>query len=406
MAPSIVPVDETLQLLRDTLTVVNEAATPELALQLVVQRICEHTGWPLADVFLLESDGLLHAADAWYAADPVRHHWFRQLTEARSFAPGEGLCGEVLATGTALYVENVDEDPRHVRGWHEPSVRLHSYVGIPIMVGLDARGVMEFFTLADTAVDNTAVDDTLLPVLTDIGMHVGRTIERAVFVAEIQRLDQAQSRFVARAAHDLRTPVAALSIAAETFAERGNELSAEQHAVLVSSLVNGTERLKGLLAGLLKLTQMEQATPVVAVPVDLAAVVTRVVGALPPPDGASLTHRVPAGLIALAHGRSLEQVLANLINNAYRHGGSNVDIEAREHGQRVRLVVSDDGPGVDPDLEAMLFEPFAAKARRHRDDCGLGLAISQRLAECMGASLTYARPPETGTQFILELRTA
>lgn len=100
----------------------------------------------------------------------------------------------------------------------------------------------------------------------------------------------------------------------------------------------------------------------------------------------------------------LEQILVNLIQNAREALAGRPDAELRiglAVGETVRLTVSDNGPGLSPQIAATLFTPFATSKP---DGLGLGLVISQEIARDFGGSLTADPPvPGQGAQFHLDL---
>jgi signal transduction histidine kinase len=110
----------------------------------------------------------------------------------------------------------------------------------------------------------------------------------------------------------------------------------------------------------------------------------------------------------------LQQVLANLISNAIRHSpaGSQVSVEAQTLEQHVRLVVNDQGPGIDPADLPYFFEPFwksdRARVRDHtayRDGSGsgLGLSIVRQLVELHGGQVAASLPQEGGLRVTITL---
>jgi CheY-like chemotaxis protein len=109
----------------------------------------------------------------------------------------------------------------------------------------------------------------------------------------------------------------------------------------------------------------------------------------------------------LADHQRLKQVLLNLLSNAIkynRHGGS-VAVTCAHAGGRVTLAVDDTGPGIPPDRLERLFEPFDRLGAEHSgiEGTGLGLALSRRLVEVMGGSLTAENHELGGARFVVEL---
>src|SRR5205807_7228212 len=125
------------------------------------------------------------------------------------------------------------------------------------------------------------------------------------------------------------------------------------------------------------------------------------------PGGPSVRVAVGSELQVLADSVRLDQVLTNLLANAFRHGGPNVAIEASRADGVVRLVVADDGPGIPEDLQPHLFEPFSrAIDAQAKEGSGLGLAIVRSLVEAFGGRITYERGKNGGSRFIVELQAA
>jgi signal transduction histidine kinase len=126
---------------------------------------------------------------------------------------------------------------------------------------------------------------------------------------------------------------------------------------------------------------------------------------VPPPEGHTVRVAVGQDISVLADSNRLDQVLTNLLSNAFRHGGPNVAIEAQHVNGVVQLVVADDGPGIPDDLRPHLFEPFArALDAQARQGSGLGLAIARTLVEAFGGSLSYEQADGSGARFVVQLQ--
>ncbi|WP_374412023.1 sensor histidine kinase [Novosphingobium colocasiae] len=108
---------------------------------------------------------------------------------------------------------------------------------------------------------------------------------------------------------------------------------------------------------------------------------------------------------AIAEFRRVLQILLNLITNAIKYApqGSHVWLTAGRHGDGVRAVVTDAGPGITPADQAKVFEKFERLGRSGDGGSGLGLFISRRLARAMGGELSVESAPGHGARFILDL---
>lgn len=110
-------------------------------------------------------------------------------------------------------------------------------------------------------------------------------------------------------------------------------------------------------------------------------------------------------LPAIAEFRRVLQILLNLIGNAihYSPNDSRITIGLERHRERARLIVADEGPGLDPDEQAAIFRKFERLGRSGDGGSGLGLYIARRLAEAMDGSLFVESARGQGSRFILEV---
>ena len=218
-------------------------------------------------------------------------------------------------------------------------------------------------------------------------------------------LDKARSEFIANAAHELRTPLTTLAGLASVLASTRDRMTEEEIAEAIGALDRQGRRARLLADKLLDLSSVELGTiDVVREPVDVAETVERALEDAPPPDGKDVDVDVEPGLKALADSLRLQEILHNLLTNAYRYGGRHVRVEASAQDDSVVLSVADDGPGVAEDLQPHLFEPFSRGD--HAEGTGLGLAICTRLAEAQDGEITYETLEPGGARFSVRLSAA
>src|SRR5205823_5641924 len=124
--------------------------------------------------------------------------------------------------------------------------------------------------------------------------------------------------------------------------------------------------------------------------VDVGAAARRALDSAPPPAGTTAEVTVPDGLSVRVDAVRLEQVLTNLLTNAYRYGGPEVRIDGAAGNGTVDLAVADNGSGVPPELLPRLFEVFARGSdAESQGGSGVGLAVCRRLVEAFGGDLRY-----------------
>jgi two-component system phosphate regulon sensor histidine kinase PhoR len=230
-------------------------------------------------------------------------------------------------------------------------------------------------------------------------------------VTDIRRLETLRKDFVANVSHELRTPCSVILANAETLLSGALE-DGPRAQKFVEAVHRNAERLSRLIADLLELSKIEAGKVEIArVPVVLHAAVEHVVDAIDPrarEKGQTINVEVSPKLAFEGDPRALEQVLINLVDNAvkYTQAGGHVRISADRTGSVVRLIVEDDGPGVEARHKDRLFERFyRVDAGRSRDvgGTGLGLAIVKHLVEAMGGAIRVEDAVPHGTRFIVEL---
>jgi two-component system, OmpR family, phosphate regulon sensor histidine kinase PhoR len=231
-------------------------------------------------------------------------------------------------------------------------------------------------------------------------------------MTRLRRLLVMRRDFVANVSHELRTPVTAIQGYAETML-RGplDETTRKQFLEIIH---RHARRLGALVEGLLTLSELEARPPEQAARerVDLAAIADHVRDTLRERAlvrGARVDVEVATDALVRGDPVGIEQVIENLVDNAIKYGkvdGGAVRVEARRDGERVKLHIADDGPGIDPVHLPRLFERFYrvdAGRSSERGGTGLGLAIVKHLVESMGGSVDVDSHVGRGTAFHVEL---
>jgi two-component system phosphate regulon sensor histidine kinase PhoR len=239
----------------------------------------------------------------------------------------------------------------------------------------------------------------------------GQVFAVFVDVTEVRKLESLRRDFVANVSHELRTPVTAIRSAAETLQTGipGDPRVLEQ---FIGIMARNAERLHGLVEDLLDLSRIEsQKLKLVAEPLEVRAVFAQVLSLFKEradKKRVELVNAAPASLPRLhADRRALEHVLTNLVDNAVKYGGAKVVLRADVTGEELRLVVEDDGPGIEERHLPRLFERFyRVDAGRSRElgGTGLGLSIVKHLSEAMGGGVAVESKPGAGTRFMVSLK--
>jgi PAS domain S-box-containing protein len=233
--------------------------------------------------------------------------------------------------------------------------------------------------------------------------------------AELERALLSKDRFLASMSHELRTPLNAIIGYTGTLLMRlPGPLNPEQEKQL-RTVQGGARHLLSLINDLLDLAKINSGTiEIRREPVAVREVVEEVVTTLRPlasDKGIELSTSLPPEDIVIATDRrSLSQILLNLCNNACkftREGSVRLHVERGEDPSRALIFrVSDTGIGIRPEDQARLFQPFVQVGRDEggdRNGSGLGLHLSQRLAELLGGRITVESEYGRGSRFTLTL---
>ncbi|MFG2287077.1 ATP-binding protein [Streptomyces sp. NPDC048595] len=287
--------------------------------------------------------------------------------------------------------------------------------------------------------------------LADLSRTFNRTAERLQQrVEELSAREAASRRFVADMSHELRTPLTAITAVSEVLEEEADSLD-PMIAPAVQLVVSETRRLNDLVENLMEVTRFDAGTArLVLDDVDVADQVTACIDARAWLDAVDLD--ADRGIVARLDPRRLDVILANLIGNALKHGGSPVRVSVRtEHGDggeqrpgdttgeheggaaaagaaeapesaadgpteraedtgrpgsgELVIRVRDHGPGIPEEVLPHVFDRFykASASRPRSEGSGLGLSIALENAHIHGGEITAANLPEGGAVFTLRL---
>jgi PAS domain S-box-containing protein len=187
-----------LKLLQVGATAANEAAVLEDALQVVLDQVCAHTGWPVGHAYILADDaaGGLVPTTIWHLDNPQLFDTFRRVTQATRMPPGAGLPGRILVGGKPAWIMDVTRDPNFPRARLAEHLGVKAAFGFPVLAGAEVVAVLEFFSP-----EALEPDQALLEVMAHLGTQLGRVVERER-AAKALRESEVRFRSVAHAAQD------------------------------------------------------------------------------------------------------------------------------------------------------------------------------------------------------------
>jgi two-component system phosphate regulon sensor histidine kinase PhoR len=301
-----------------------------------------------------------------------------------------------------------------------------------LLVGAEAVGKLLIETVRHAQIDDLVEDaravEGAVPVEIELpGLKPRRLLVHAsplagddggllfvfVDVTEVRRLESLRRDFVANASHELRTPVAAVRSATETL--RSGALDDPGAAIrFVDIIERNAMRLQSLVEDMLELSKLESNEfKLKRERVELGSVVPIVLALFrerAEKKGVRLTAELAPDASAVeGDPRALEHVLSNLVDNAVKYcpPGTRVLVSATKlDEERIRLVVSDTGPGIPPEHLPRVFERFyRVDAGRSRElgGTGLGLSIVKHMVEAMRGKVSVESEVGKGSTFTVSL---
>lgn len=314
------------------------------------------------------------------AAHPRIDDFMNSLADRLERPPQAGLVRELVRSCT------VDRKQRHGRVMFADG-RSFDFAAIPLPDG------NALFTMLDVT-DSRRIE------------HVLREQNEALAEA-----DKVKTAFLANMSYDLRTPLTSIGGFAEMMkAGYAGELPATAQDY-VAAILESTDKLSGLIDTVLDLTQGEAGTlPLELAPIDLASFILtcrdRWVSAATSKKIELVVDIKPSTGRVMGDDRRLAQALDKLMENAVRAVPEGGRISLHSDGQvgGARLIVSDNGPGMDAKTQARAFDRFSRMSDSQRGDAqGLGLPLARQLIEAHGGKLTLISEPGEGTVFTIEL---
>ncbi|KAF0246762.1 MAG: multi-sensor signal transduction histidine [Planctomycetota bacterium] len=268
-------------------------------------------------------------------------------------------------------------------------------------------------------------DDRLFPTISalskivtlDVGLAIDAYIERArgrleQRNAELIRLQSAKQTLTDMIVHDLQNPLAGIRAFLEHFASRKDAVTAAEREALEEAL-RRCDDLGEMVMNVLQVSRAESGKlEVYLEELDLAELAKRSVAAFDlhaKQEGRPIRIEAASPVNVRSDQSLLKRIFYNLIRNALRHTprGTKISICVTSSGEgRGEFVISDDGPGIPPDVQPLLFERFGASSLRAaglRVDTGLGLAFCRSAVDALGGRIVVESDGTKGTAFRISI---
>lgn len=355
----------------------------------------------------LESDGSV-SLRAVAHADPEKTALARELRERYPVRLGaEHGVGRVLRTGEPEFVSEIPDElfARIARDAHHLALMRGLGLRSAMVVPLKARGrILGALTLifSESGRRYQAQD---LRTAEDLAHRAALALDNAHLYEQAQQAASLRDHLMAVVSHDLRNALGAVHINAELLQRlRGAEV-AERERRSLDAVLTATRRMERLITDLLDVSVIQSGQLSVALAPHPAAELLREALAqhesLASHQGVRLVLEEAVEQPVCCDAHRISQVLANLISNALKFtpSGGAIRLAAHPVAAGVCFTVADSGPGIEPEAQQRVFEPYWTSGEGARRGTGLGLFISRGIIETHGGQIWLESSPGTGSRF-------
>jgi GAF domain-containing protein/CheY-like chemotaxis protein len=379
-----------------------------------VELICEGFGYYHATIFLLDENDeyALALASTGEAGEEMKRQKHKLKVGSKS------IIGYVTQSGKPLIINDVSKNPIHALNPLLPNTKAES--GLPLKIG---QRVIGAFDVQSNQVNAFKPDDiNVLQSLADqiaVAVDNARAYELSLqAVEEMRQADQLKSQFLANMSHELRTPLNSIIGFSRVILKGIDGPITELQEQDLSAIYNSGQHLLSLINDILDLSKIEAGKMELTLEenvnmVDLInSVMSTMVGLVKDKPIEIVKDIQPDLPKARADPIKVRQILINLLSNAakFTDQGS-ITIEAKSHKSsrgRPQLLfsVTDTGPGISPEDQKKLFQPFTqvdGSPTRKTGGSGLGLSISRHLVEMHRGQIGVTSDHGMGSTFYFTL---
>jgi signal transduction histidine kinase len=339
----------------------------------------------------------------------------RAVLPVGSRRPLSGSVMEEVMRGQTMVRGDMGTAPRYPEERELAGIGLESRVVAPLTLGTQILGML---SVSRAEPDGFSRDDadliTLLARQVAAAVQNIRTYEvERTAAEELRRLSALRADFVSLVSHELRAPMASVIGCATTLRARWRELAPSQRESFLALIEQETTRLSDLVGDVLDASRIEAGTFTYSFDnFDLEGLVRETAAQVAlGSDEVKIRQQVSGPLPVVCGDRDrLRQLLLNLLTNAIKYtvAGDQIELSAAVSDGFVTLTVRDNGPGIPPEQQRLVFEKFGRvnTGGRSKPGAGLGLFIARSIAEAHGGTLELDSEPGAGAAFTARLPVA
>lgn len=246
---------------------------------------------------------------------------------------------------------------------------------------------------------------TVYLVLRDLEQRRKSEEKQQTLLKALEKTNVELNDFAYVVSHDLKAPLRGITTLSSwllnDYADKLDEQGKEQFRLLISR----TKRMNDLIEGILAYSRVGRRDTALAT-VDLQELITQLKDSLAPPEGIRIEIKKTLPTIRTKRTQ-IEQIFQNLISNAIKYMGKPeglIEIDYSFQDSMIVFVVRDDGPGIDPQYHAKIFQLFQTLAPQDKtDSTGVGLSIAKKMVENLGGKIWVESYPGDGSSFYFSL---
>ncbi|HEX7151627.1 MAG TPA: ATP-binding protein [Thermoanaerobaculia bacterium] len=361
----------------------------------------EQLFWDAGALWLVDSSDCLRHIGSWNGPGGDLGV-FDVEAPLRGFRRGEGILGEVFASGAPIWIADVAAAPQFTRRELFAGLGLRSAVFFPIVQGHETIGACELFSR-----EVRERDQEFIVLAGGLGVILGSFVERETIERQLEDRNRAREYMLARVSHDLRAPLTTirgwaqlLNIAAIDATSAGRMI--EDAAGVLQMLVDDLIDFARISTGKLRFDREA---------IELAPFIDSLVEAAVPvatQGGIALSvELIDDDCVVLGDRQRLRQVLDNLLSNALKFTprGGRVTVRLASEEGHCRIEVEDTGRGISPQLLPHIFDRYKqADAAATQSGLGLGLTIVAELVRLHGGTISAESDGEgRGARFVVRM---
>jgi PAS domain S-box-containing protein len=299
--------------------------------------------------------------------------------------------------------------------WRKLVERYRNETNVQTEIELERNGVKSVYDLRISSLtDQKGAQTGRLLILRDITANKQAEAELRRYAAELEERNEELDAFAHTVAHDLKTPLGSLIGYSHLLrSSLGDTPDVEVNEVL-DTIIKSADRMTNIINELLILARVRKQQDVPATPLDMGVIITNALERLRnlADECHAEIHTPSTWPTALGYTPWIEEVWANYIDNALKHGGSPPRLELGANPQldgefpMIRFWVRDNGPGIPAENQARLFTPFTRLDQARAQGHGLGLSIVNRIIERLGGEAGVESKEGEGSIFWFTLPSA